>query len=125
MKKIIILISTFIFCLSAIYFIYFTFSTVETVVPKFPEKYDKIVVIHGENQWIIKRNKKVDEFIRKSNRVSEHLGEGPDFYKLKFLSNDEEVYYILYDNIGYPYRAIKVMNEIVKENGISELVTQP
>jgi len=95
---------------------YFTIPTIDTFEPDFPKEYDTLIVEHYELQWIIKINKKVDKFIRKSRRISKQVGEGSDVYDLRFIQGGKQIYSISYDDIGYPERAVLLMNELMKEN---------
>ena len=56
---------------------YFTIPAIDTFQPDFPKEYDILIVEYYGVQRIIKRDKKVDKFIRKSRRVSKKIGEGP------------------------------------------------
>jgi hypothetical protein len=120
MKKIVITVILIIILLVS-YWIYIQILNVETFKPEFPKEYDEMVIRGGEKQLIIKRSEMIDDFISKSKRVSEHVGEGLDFFILEFYLNDEKVYSIIYDDIGYPKGAIEVMNKIMEEYGIDML----
>jgi len=52
---------------------------------------------HYDSQLIIKRNKKIDEFVNKSTRVSEQVGKGPNVFVLEFVLDGKQVYSIQYD----------------------------
>jgi hypothetical protein len=95
---------------------YFTIPAIDTFQPDFPKEYDILIVEYYGVQRIIKRNKKVDKFIRKSRRVSKKIGEGPEVYNLRFLKEGKQIYSIPYDDIGYPERSVLLMNELMKEN---------
>lgn len=95
---------------------YFTTPITETFEPDFPKEFDTLVVEHFNSQWKIKRNKMVDRFLRKSRRVSQHIGKSPDKYILKFILDDKEIYSIHYDDVEYPENAIKIMYELLRNN---------
>jgi len=95
---------------------YFTTPMSETFEPDFPKEFDTLVIEHFDSKWVIKRNKIVDRFIRKSQRVSKHIGESPDKYTLKFILDGNEIYSIPYDDVEYPENAIKIMYELLRDN---------
>ncbi len=93
----------------------FKFLNNETIRTNFPEEYDYLVIDHGDEKWQVPRNEKVDEFIRTSRRISEHAGEAADWYVLRFYHQGKQVYSILYDKLGYPKKAVALMNELIEE----------
>jgi hypothetical protein len=95
---------------------YFTIPIEETFVPSFPKEYDTLIIEHYNSRWIIKRNKKIEKFIRKSPRVSRHTLKGVDSYVLRFINEEKEVFTIFFDDIAYPEKAVMLMSEIMKEN---------
>lgn len=95
---------------------YFITPITETFEPDFPKEFDTLVVEHFNSQWKIKRNKMVDRFLRKSKRVSRHIGKTPDKYNLKFILDGKEIYTIPYDDVEYPERAIEIMFELLRDN---------
>lgn len=95
---------------------YFTTPITETFEPDFPKDFDTLVLEHFDSMWIFKRNKMVDRFLRKSRRVSKHIGKSPDKYTLKFILNGKEIYTIPYDDVEYPEKAIEIMYEMMRNN---------
>ena len=95
---------------------YFATPTTETFEPDFPKEFDTLVVEHFNSQWEIKKNKMVDRFLRKSNRVSQQIGKSPDKYTLRFILDGKEIYTIPYDDVEYPEKAIDIMFELLKDN---------
>lgn len=79
----------------------------ETFSSVFPKDYDTLVIEHFDDKWTISRNKVIDRFLRKSNRVynSENI------HILRFPPDNKEVYSIPYDDICYPENAIKIMTD--------------
>ena len=93
---------------------YFTIPINETFMPSFPKEYDTLVIENPNFKQTVLRNKLIDRFIRKSQRVYSKIDTCPDVYVLKFLLNSKEVYAILYSDIGYPESAVRIMtNEIL------------
>lgn len=116
MIKYIILIMILIVAGIAWYTFFFYMPAIETFKPEFPKEFDTLIVDHYEEKWVINRNKKVDKFINKSKRISEHVGEGPDMYRLKFIKDGKEIFSITYDEYGYPKDAVRIMKELLEEN---------
>lgn len=118
MKKAYILFLILIVAGIAGYTFYYYESTIETFKPEFPKEFDTLIVDKYDTKWVINRNRKVDKFIYKSKRISEHVGEGPDMYMyiLRFIHDGKEIYSIPYDNIGYPKAAVRIMEELLEEN---------
>ena len=92
---------------------YFTISANETFKPDFPSEYDTVVIRNFNKQWIISRNKVIDSFIKKSSRIYNEIDNSPNPYELKFLLGGNVIYSILYDDIGYPEKAIEIMDNIL------------
>lgn len=90
---------------------YFVIPKNETFKPAFPEKYDTLIVEYYGVKWSIPRNKTIDRFIRKSNKVYKQIENSKDIYLLHFMLEEKEVYSIPYDDIGYPEEAIKIMSD--------------
>jgi len=87
----------------------------DTFIPNFPKEYDTLVIKHFDKQWVLSRNKTIDRFIKKSTRVYNEIVNSPNPYILVFFLNNKEIYNILYDDIGYPQKAIEIMDSILIE----------
>lgn len=83
----------------------------ETFSPDFPNDYDVLVIEHGDEKWTIVRNKVIDRFMRKSNRVHNEIYNNEDLFILRFFLRDEELFTIPYNDICYPENAIKIMTD--------------
>jgi len=95
---------------------YFKIPDSETFEPDFPKEFDTLIIDNYASQWIIKRNKMIDRFIRKSRRVYKNVGEGNDAYTLCFVNNEKIIFSIPFDDIGYPEKAVEIMFELLKVN---------
>lgn len=95
---------------------YFAIPKSETFEPRFPEKFDTLIVEHYGSTWSIPRNKIIDRFIRKSKRVYSQIDKNKDKYVLFFMLEGKEIYSIPYDDIGYPEEAIKIMSDDILRN---------
>ncbi|WP_152965933.1 hypothetical protein [Pseudobacteroides cellulosolvens] len=98
------------------YLYFFTVPATETFAPDFPKEFDTLIIDDYNSQWIIKRNKMVDRFIRKSRRVWKRIGESTDVYMLSFFLNDKKVFSIPYEHVGYPIKAVTIMEALMREN---------
>ncbi len=83
----------------------------DTFIPDFPEDFDKLVIEHFDDKWTIPRNKVIDRFLRKSNKVHNNIYNSDNIHILRFLLNDKEVYSIPYDDVCYPEKAIEIMTD--------------
>lgn len=90
---------------------YFKILESETFKPDFPIEYDTLIIERFDSRWFIPRNKCIDRFIRKSNRVYNDIYKKEDKYILRFFFRGKEIYTIPYDDIGYPENAIKIMSD--------------
>ena len=61
------------------------------------------------------KNKTIDKFVRKSNRVYNKIYQNENTYMLRFLKNDNEIYSIPYD-VCYPENAVKIMTVTIIRN---------
>jgi hypothetical protein len=95
---------------------YFTIPEDEMFKPSFPKEFDTLVIEYGEQSWSIPRNKVIDRFLRKCTKISMNINKNENKYILKFIFNEEEVYSVPYDDIGYPENAIKIMSDEVLKN---------
>jgi hypothetical protein len=83
----------------------------ETFSPDFPKKYDTLVIEYFDEKWTIPRNKVIDKFLRKSNRVYNQVYDNKNKYILRFILDSKEIYLTPYDDICYPENAIKIMTD--------------
>lgn len=88
----------------------------QTFKPDFPGEFDSLIIEHFDSRWRIPRNKVINRFIRKATWVFNEVDKNPDKYNLRFMSGDEEIYQIFYDDIGYPENAIKIMSDDIIRN---------
>lgn len=95
---------------------YFSIPISDTFEPDFPSEFDTLVIENYDLRWEIPRDKMVDRFLRKSKRIYKNIEKNLGMYTLKFLLNGKEVYSILYDDIEYPENAVKIMEELIKNN---------
>lgn len=95
---------------------FFAVSREDTFRPEFPGEFDTLVIERFEYRWVIKRDRAVDRFLRKSIHVSNQIYNNPYRYTLRFFQGSKEVYAIPYDDIGYPESAVRIMsNEIIQK----------
>ena len=90
---------------------HYTIPIGETFIPQFPKDYDMLVIEHIEEKWTLPRNKIIDRFLRKSNRVCNNIYNSEDMYLLRFFLDGKEIYLIPYDDICYPENAIRIMTD--------------
>lgn len=83
----------------------------ETFIPDFPDEYDILLIENFGKKWLVKRNKEIDKFLRKSNRVHNEVHNNLNAYTLRFFLENKEVYSIPYDDVCYPESAIKIMSD--------------
>lgn len=95
---------------------YFSVPKEETFRPKFPKKYDTLIVEYFTSNWFMPKNIIMDRFIRKSIWVHNQIYENRDNYILKFLSEGKEIFVIPYNDISYPENAVKIMNDVIIKN---------
>ncbi|HEY9059910.1 MAG TPA: hypothetical protein VIO64_05300 [Pseudobacteroides sp.] len=95
---------------------FFKIPITETFASDFHKEFDTLIIDDYNSQWIIKRNKMVDRFIRKSRRILNLNGEGTDVYILSFFLNDRKVFSIPYGDVGYPIKAVTIMEALMREN---------
>ena len=53
---------------------------------------------------------------RKSKKIYKQIENNPNKYILRFILDGKEIFSILYSDIGYPENAVKIMDEILKNN---------
>lgn len=94
---------------------YFSILESELMTPEFPKEFDVLLVEYFGEKYILKRNKMVDRFLRKSNKVYKNIENYYDKYTLRFMLKDKEVYSFYYSDFGYPEKAIELMQNILIE----------
>lgn len=102
---------------------YFKIPENEMFKPKFPVKYDTLVIETSNLEWHIPRNKLIERFIRKSTRVYNQIKYNGNNYMLRFLLDDREIYSIPYDDVGYPENAVKIMSDEIIQNLLKQTNT--
>lgn len=95
---------------------YFTIPENQTIKPDFPTEFDTLIIEHSGKKCSISRNKVIDRFIRKSNRIYNQIDKNQDCYLLRFAFEGKIIYTIPYDDIGYPENAIKIMSDDILKN---------
>ena len=95
---------------------HYTIPLKETFSPNFPKEYNKLIIEYFDDKWILLKNKTIDKFVRKSNRVYNKIYQNENTYMLRFLKNDNEIYSIPYDDICYPENAVKIMTDTIIRN---------
>lgn len=93
---------------------YFVIPKDQLISPRFPNEFDTMIIQHFDEEYIIKRCKVIDRFLRKSNRIDKRIENYRDKYILRFLLKGKEVGQVYYSDIGYPEKAIELMNVILK-----------
>jgi hypothetical protein len=88
----------------------------ETFAPNFPQIYDALKVQYFDSEWIIPRNKNIDRFLRKSNRISKGIYDSKDKYILSFMLDKNTIFSIPYNDIDYPESAVKIMSDEIIRN---------
>lgn len=95
---------------------YFTIPENQTIKPDFPKEFDTLIIEHNGIKCSIARNKIIDRFIRKSNRIYNQIDKNKNCYLLKFVYSGKVIYTIAYDDIGYPENAVKIMSDDILKN---------
>ena len=95
---------------------YFAIPKNLTFKPDFPKEFDSLIIEHNGLKCSILRNKIIDRFIRKSNRIYNQIDKNKNCYFLKFLHDGRVIYTIPYDDIGYPENAVKIMSDNILKN---------
>lgn len=95
---------------------YFSIMESDLIKPDFPQVFDKLLIDYFGETYEIKRNKVIDRFLRKSNRVYKDIEKYYDKYTLRFFSDGEEVFVFYYSDVGYPEKAIDLMKSILAES---------
>lgn len=94
---------------------YFLIMETELIKPNFPQEFDVLIIDYFEETCTIKRNKVIDKFLRKSNKVYKRIENYYDKYTLRFLLDGKEIYKFYYSDVGYPEKAVKLMKSILIE----------
>lgn len=95
---------------------HFSIPSNETFCPDFPKEYDILVVEYFSDAWTIPRNKVIDRFLRKSNKIHNKIYDSDNIYTLRFFRENKEIYSIPYDDICYPENAIRIMSDDILWN---------
>ena len=98
---------------------YFSIHEEDLIKPDFPQMFDMLVVDYFGKSYKIQRNKVVDRFLRKSNRVYKEIEGFYDKYTLRFILNGEEIYKFYYSDICYSEKANELMKSILIDSGVS------
>lgn len=86
-----------------------------SIKANFPSEYDYLIIEYKGVRKCYYRNKSVDKFIRKSNRIYRYIDRLKNNYILYFYKDNCEIAHVYYNDIAYPYSAVKIMNgEIIK-----------
>lgn len=94
---------------------YFHLLESELIIPDFPNEFDTLVIDYFEKRYILNRNKLIDRFLRKSNKVYKEINNYSDKYILRFILNGKEIYKFYYSDVGYPEKAVELMKNILKD----------
>lgn len=95
---------------------YYSVPVNETFVPKYPNNYDSLEIEYYDKKWRLLRNKEIDRFLRKSNRIHNKIYEKKDVYILRFYLDNKEIYSIPYDDVCYPESAVKILTDNIIKN---------
>lgn len=94
---------------------YFTIMETELIKPDFPKEFDELIIEYCGEKCTIKRNKVIDRFLRKSNKIYKEIDNYYDKYTLRFLNNGKEVYKFYFSDACYPDKAVELMRSILTE----------
>lgn len=92
---------------------YFSLLENELMVPNFPKEFDVLIIDYFGKRYSINRNKEINRFLRKSNKVYKGIEKYNDKYTLKFILNGKEIYRFYYSDIGYPDKAVELMKNML------------
>ena len=95
---------------------YFSILENELIKPDFPKNFDILIIEYFEQKCIISRNKIVDRFLRKSNKVYKGIENYYDKYTLRFLLKGKEIYKCYFSDVAYPEKAVELMKNILVEH---------
>ena len=87
----------------------------ELIRPDFPKEFDALTIEYFGETCTIKKNKVIDRFLRKSNKVYKEIENCYDKYTLRFLLDGKEIYKFYYSDVCYPEKAVELMKSILKE----------
>ncbi|WP_285945706.1 DUF6896 domain-containing protein [Thomasclavelia cocleata] len=94
---------------------YFSLSECELITPNFPKSFNTLIIDYFDKRYILKRNKIIDRFLRKSNKVYKEIENYYDKYILRFMLDGQEIYKFYYSDVGYPEKAVELMKIILIE----------
>lgn len=94
---------------------YFSMLESELIKPDFPKEFDVLIVHYFDKTYTINRNKVVERFLKKSNKVYKEIQNYYDKYILRFMLNEKEVYRFYYSDAGYPEKAVELMKSILAD----------
>ena len=92
---------------------YFSIMETEWMKTDFPQEFDSLVIEYFGKVCTIKRNKVIDRFLRKSNKVYKEIENYYDKYTLRFMSNGKEIYKFYYNDVCYTEKAARLMKSIL------------
>lgn len=95
---------------------YFSLLDNEWIKPDFPKEFDTLMIEYFEQKCVIDRNKIIDRFLRKSNKVYKGVENYYDKYTLKFIFKGKEIYTYYFSDIAYPEKAVELMKNILVEH---------
>ena len=94
---------------------YFSMLESELITPNFPKEFDTLIINHFEEEYVINRNKVIERFLRKSNKVCKGIENYYDRYILRFMLNGKEIYKFYFSDVGYPEKAVNLMKSILAD----------
>lgn len=94
---------------------YFSLMETELIRPDFPKEFDTLTIEYFGEIYTIKKNKVIDRFLRKSNKIYKEIENCYDKYTLRFLLDGKEIYKFYYSDVCYPEKAVELMKSILTE----------
>lgn len=87
----------------------------ETIHVAFPQKYDSLIIRRDGKEIRCDKSKDIDRFIRKSREIYKDIEKLENNYELVFMSEGQEIFKVLYNDIAYQDSAVEIMtNRILK-----------
>lgn len=96
---------------------YFSIPETEWIIADFPKEFDTLIIERLGKTYTFQRNKLVDRFLRKSNKVYKNIEDYYDKYTLRFMLNGKEIYQCYFSDVGYPPKAVELMKSMVNNYG--------
>lgn len=91
-----------------------------SVQSNLPLEFDYLIIDYKGVKKRYNRNKSIDKFVRKSNRIYTYIDKLENNYILYFYKDNCEIAHTFYNDIAYPDSAVKIMNgEIIKPHIVS------